>query len=163
MGGSQVVRGDGRWRRGVHKGFQQRRPHLCFLAPKHRAGDWGMSIVDVITKEQRDELFKSLISAVQHKQEKVGTSRWFQFIHAMESFLKIWSKRQCIGLYCSLQLGLFAKGAAALKVHLKPRDADQDVEKVQYEGGQGRGATSSVRCGKHNKNRDGHARRSELV
>ena len=66
---------------------------------------------------------------MQHKQEKVGTSRWFQFIYAMESFLKIWSKRQCIGLYCSLQLGLFAKGAAALKVHLNPRDADQDVEK----------------------------------
>ena len=53
-----------------------------------------MSMVDVISKAQRDELFKSLISAVQHKQEKVGTSRWFQFTYAMESFLKIWSKRQ---------------------------------------------------------------------
>ena len=89
----------------------------------------GMSMVDVNTKAQRDELFKSLISAVQHKQEKVGTSMWFQFIYAMEGFLKIWSKGQCIGLYCSLQRGLFAKGAAALKVHLKPRDADKDVEK----------------------------------
>ena len=120
---------------------------FAFLLP-NIVLETGMSMVEVNTKAQRDELFKSLISAVQHKQEKVGTSRWLQFIHAMESFLKIWPKRQCIGLYCSLQLGLFAKGAAALKVHLKPRDADLDVEKVQYEGGQGRGATSSVRCGK---------------
>ena len=43
MDRSQVVRRDGRWRRGVHWGFQQRRHHLCFLAPKHRAGDWHVN------------------------------------------------------------------------------------------------------------------------
>ena len=103
-------------------------PIFASLLP-HIVLETGMSMVDVNTKAQRDELFKSLSPAVQHKQDKVGTSRWFQFIHAMESFLKIWSRRQCIGLSCSLQLGLFAKGAAVLKVHLKPRDADKDVEK----------------------------------
>ena len=135
---------------------------FAFLLP-NIVLETGMSMVEVNTKAQRDELFKSLISAVQHKQEKVGTSRWLQFIYAMESFLKIWPKRQCIGLYCSLQLGLFAKGAAALKVHLKPRDADLDVEKSSTKEDKAEVQRARSAAEKHDGIRDGHARRSELV
>ena len=135
---------------------------FAFLLP-NIVLETGMSMVEVNTKAQREELFKSLTSAVQHKQEKVGTSRWLQFIYAMESFLKIWPKRQCIGLYCSLQLGLFAKGAAALKVHLKPRDADLDVEKSSTKEDKAEVQRARSAAEKHDGIRDGHARRSELV
>ena len=79
-----------------------------------------------------ESIFESLKEVVEHKFQKVGMTRWFQFCHASKKLTGIWTSRLCLLLYMSLTLGLFKRGRLEDFVsiaHAQP-GPDADIEKA---------------------------------
>ncbi|CAE7209363.1 unnamed protein product [Symbiodinium sp. CCMP2592] len=79
-----------------------------------------------------EQLFNSIPDAFDHKQQKVGKSRWFQVAVALRHFLPLRAKRLVVSLYLCLSLCLFKSGRAAdlLKLPSVTLAATQDVPKT---------------------------------
>eukprot|EP00972_Heterocapsa_arctica_P026636 3920954-Heterocapsa_arctica.AAC.1 len=77
-------------------------------------------------------MFKDLSDAVSHKFQKVGMTRWFQYIGAAEEFCDKWTERYIVLLYLSLCLGLFKKAQAKDFISVKAGKTGEhdDVEKT---------------------------------
>eukprot|EP00971_Amphidinium_carterae_P347707 6489836-Amphidinium_carterae.1 len=58
-------------------------------------------------EERNAALFYSLSDCVERKVERVGMSRWFQYVSAVRAFLRMWSRRCVVLIYICLMLGTF--------------------------------------------------------
>ena len=95
----------------------------CILISDSDVDDGG-DAGEHLTEAEEEAKFRSLRDAVSRKQAKVGMSRWFGYITSMNPFLRIWTRRLVLCLYCSLSMGLFTKGRASLGLKLTVRNED---------------------------------------
>eukprot|EP00971_Amphidinium_carterae_P293827 5833422-Amphidinium_carterae.1 len=68
-----------------------------------------LQLANVQTEASEDEIFQMLPGCVERKQQKVGVTRWFQYITAVSKYLEIWSQRAVIVIYICLITGVFKR------------------------------------------------------
>eukprot|EP00971_Amphidinium_carterae_P220765 4382944-Amphidinium_carterae.1 len=73
----------------------------------HVLAEVGEELMVEGAEERNAALFYGLEECVERKVERVGMTRWFQYVSAVHSFLKLWSRRCVVLIYICLMLGTF--------------------------------------------------------